>query len=51
MTELNRREFIQTSTASLLLNRVPVSASPGNQATLNDTAKTMQVRMKKYTWD
>jgi alpha-galactosidase len=38
MARLNRREFIQASTASLLLDSVNVSASRGNPAKINDTA-------------
>ncbi|MGO8790776.1 MAG: alpha-galactosidase [Terriglobia bacterium] len=38
MIRLNRREFIQASTASLLLESVKVSASPGSPAMADDTA-------------
>jgi len=38
MIRLNRREFIQASTASLLLESVKVSASPGNPAGIADAA-------------
>src|SRR5579864_6526890 len=39
MIRWNRREFMQASTASLLLNSVKVSASPGRVAKLDDTAR------------
>jgi alpha-galactosidase len=38
MTRLNRREFMQVSTASFLLDSVKVSASHGSPAKINDTA-------------
>jgi alpha-galactosidase len=38
MTRLNRREFMQVSTASFLLDSVKVSASQGSPAKINDTA-------------
>ena len=38
MIRLNRREFMQASTASLLLESVKVSASPGSPAMADDTA-------------
>lgn len=51
MIRLNRREFIQASTASLFLNGVRISASPGNPAKINETAKGVQVKGKHYTWE
>ena len=51
MTGLNRREFIQASTASLLLDNVKVSASPGGPGKTNDTAKSVRVEEKNYTWE
>ena len=51
MIRLNRREFIQASTASLLLNSVKVSASPGNPAKVDETAKGVQVKGENYTWE
>jgi hypothetical protein len=51
MTRLNRREFIQASTASLLLDSVKVSASPGGPGKINDTAKSVRVEEKNYTWE
>ena len=38
MIKFNRRKFMQASTASLLLDSVKVSASPGSMAKVNDTA-------------
>ena len=38
MIRLNRREFMQASTASLLLNGVEVSLSPGSRAKIGDAA-------------
>ena len=38
MIKLNRRKFMQASAASLLLDSVKVSASPGSMAKVNDTA-------------
>jgi len=38
MIKFNRREFIQASTASLLLDAVKTSASPRNGAKIDDTA-------------
>ena len=46
MTRLNRREFIQASTASLLLESVKVSASPGGPGKINETAKSVRVEEK-----
>ena len=51
MTRLNRREFIQASTASLLLDSVKVPASPGGPGKINDTAKSVRVEEKNYTWE
>ena len=51
MTRLNRREFIQASTASLLLESVKVSASPGGPGKINETAKSVRVEEKNYTWE
>jgi hypothetical protein len=51
MIRLNRREFIQASAASLLTNSVKVSASPGNPAKVDETAKGVQVKGKNYTWE
>ena len=39
MIKFNRREFMQASTVSLLLNSVAASASPGARAETDDTAK------------
>jgi len=49
MAGLNRREFIQTTTASLLLTGV--SQSLGRAATVNQTAGTVQVNEKNYAWE
>ena len=38
MIKFNRREFMQASTASLLLDSVKVSASSGSMAKIDDTA-------------
>ena len=51
MIRLNRREFIQASAASLLLNSVKVSASPGIPAKVDETAKGVQVKGNNYTWE
>ena len=51
MIRLNRREFIQASTASLLLNSVRVPASPGVPAKVEETAKGVQVKGNNYTWE
>ena len=51
MIRLNRREFMQASAASLLINSVKVSASPGNPAKVEETAKGVQVKGKNYTWE
>jgi hypothetical protein len=39
MTRMNRREFIQASAASLLLDCVKVPASPGGPGKINETAR------------
>ena len=49
MTRLNRREFIQASTASLLLDSVNVPASPGGPGKIDDRA--VRVEKKNYTWE
>ena len=51
MTRLNRREFIQASTASLLLDSVKVPASPGGPGKINETTKSVRVEEKNYTWE
>src|ERR1039458_10825790 len=51
MFRLNRREFIQASTASLLMNSVTGSVSSGNLAEVEETAKGVQVKGKTYTWE
>src|ERR1019366_2438639 len=51
MFRLNRREFIQASTASLLMNSIRGSVSPGNPAEIKETAKGVQVKGKNYTWE
>jgi hypothetical protein len=51
MSKLNRREFIQASTASLLLSDGTASASPGNPAEIDETAKGIQIKRKNYTWE
>src|ERR1017187_2834984 len=51
MFRLNRREFIQASTASLLMNSVTGSVSSGNLAEVKETAKGVQVKGKNYTWE
>jgi hypothetical protein len=38
MIRLNRREFMQASTVSFLLDSVKVSTSPGSPAKIDDTA-------------
>lgn len=48
---LNRREFIQASTASLLLSRVNLSASPGGLAEISETATGVHVKGRNYTWE
>ncbi len=51
MTRLNRREFIQASTASLWLDGVNVSASPGSPGEIADSAQSVRVEQKSYTWE
>ena len=51
MIRLNRREFIQASTASLLLNGVKASASPGSPVKVDENAQGVQVKGKTYTWE
>jgi len=51
MTRLNRREFIQASTASLLLDSVNVPASPGGPGKVNDRTESVRVEKKNYTWE
>jgi hypothetical protein len=51
MTRLNRREFIQASTASLLLDSVTVSASPSDPGKMDDSAQSVRVEQKNYTWE
>jgi hypothetical protein len=51
MTRLNRREFIQASTASLLLDSVKVPASPDGPGKIDDSAKSVRVKEKNYTWE
>ena len=51
MTRLNRREFIQASTASLLLDGAKVSASPGSPGETADNAQSVRVEQKSYTWE
>jgi hypothetical protein len=51
MTRLNRREFIQASTASWLLDSVKVSASSGGSGKIVDTAKSVRAEKKSYTWE
>jgi len=51
MTRLNRREFIQASTASLLLDGAKVSASPGGPGETADSAQSVRVEQKSYTWE
>jgi hypothetical protein len=51
MISLNRREFMQASTASLLLNSVKISAAPGTPAKVDETAKGVQVKGANYTWE
>ena len=51
MIRLNRREFMQASAASLLINSVKVSASSGNPVKVEETAKGIQVKGKNYTWE
>jgi len=49
MTRLNRREFIQASTASLLLDSVEVPASPRDTGKIDD--KAIRFEKKNYTWE
>jgi hypothetical protein len=51
MIRLNRREFIQASAASLLLNSARVPASPGVPAKVEETGKGVQVKGNNYTWE
>src|SRR5208337_3537749 len=51
MTRLNRREFIQASTASLLLDGAKASASPGGPGEIVDSTKSVRVEEKNYTWE
>jgi len=51
MTKLNRREFIQASTASLLLDGVMAPASPGGPGKTNGSAESIKVEEKNYTWE
>ena len=50
MIRWNRREFIQASTASMLLNSVKLSAAPGNRAKISETAEGIEVTGKNYNW-
>ena len=51
MTRLNRREFIHASAASLLLDGVSVTASPGSAGVIADGAQSVRVEKKNYTWE
>ena len=51
MTRLNRREFIHASTASLLLDGVSVTASPGHAGEIADSSESVRVERKSYTWE
>lgn len=51
MIRLNRREFIQASAASLLINSVKVSAASATPARVEETAKGIQVKGKNYAWE
>jgi len=51
MTKLNRREFIQASTASLLFEGVEVSAFPGGPGEIADSAKPVRVEKKSFAWE
>jgi len=51
MTRLNRREFIHASVASLLLDGVSVTASPGSAGVIADGAQSVRVEKKNYTWE
>jgi hypothetical protein len=51
MTKLNRREFIQASTASLLLDGAKVPASPRGAGKIDDSPKSVRVEKTNYTWE
>ncbi len=51
MIRLNRREFIQASTASLFLKGGKASTPPGHPAEIHETAKGVQIKGKNYTWE
>ncbi len=51
MIRFNRREFIQASAASLWLNSIKVSASPGNPAKIDESAKGVRVKGENYSWE
>jgi len=51
MTRLNRREFIQASTASLVLDGVKVSAFQGDSGKVADSVESLRVERKSYTWE
>jgi hypothetical protein len=50
MIRLNRREFIQASTASMLLKSVKLSAASGSPAKISETAEGIEVTGKNYIW-
>ena len=50
MFKLNRREFMQASTAAMMLASARLPASPGNPAQIKETEKGIEVRGSKYTW-
>lgn len=51
MSHLSRREFIQASTASLMLSSLKLSASPGSPVNVNETAAGVQAKGENYTWE
>jgi hypothetical protein len=52
VTVLNRREFMQVSTASLLLmNELKLEGASGVPAQISDTGKTLRVEGADYVWE
>ncbi len=51
MNNLNRRQFVQASAASLLLARAQPSTQGTNPATVNQSGTQVRVQGKNYTWE
>ncbi|MDR3676628.1 MAG: hypothetical protein P4N24_14140 [Acidobacteriota bacterium] len=51
MTGLNRREFIQVSAASLLLNKLRADGATATPARISESGKTVRAEGANYVWE